>query len=56
MMTGDLIEFVRSVELFQGVDVEAYARLARELKICELKDREVLALHGPRHGSALQYF
>ena len=46
MTTGDLVEFVRSAELFQGVDVAALRELARELKIVELRDREVLIRQG----------
>ena len=46
MMTDDLVEFVRSTELFQGVDVTVVRELARELKIVELRDREVLIRQG----------
>jgi CRP-like cAMP-binding protein/predicted acylesterase/phospholipase RssA len=46
MTTGDLVEFVRSAELFQGVDVAAVSELARELKIVEIRDREVLIRQG----------
>lgn len=45
-MTDDLVEFVRSAELFQGVNSAIVRELARELKIVELRDREVLIRQG----------
>jgi predicted acylesterase/phospholipase RssA/CRP-like cAMP-binding protein len=46
MTVIDVVEFVRSTDVFQGVDAAAVRHLAPELKIFELRDQEVLVRKG----------